>query len=285
MSKLSRTSGLLSWDWLDRMARRATEERRIKKRLVVIFFALLLTAIVQACEPQGSSPSAQPIAPIAADTPRPEVPAPAPTPTSTLIPTFTPAAAPVPTRRQTLVLPSGPAAAPTVETETATATSNPEASPTDTPEPTPAAAPITTRASEPGPAATTAPAPFETPDPVSTPTASSDAAEGTDLICGGASAEITDLDKKGPPEVVTLSGSGDLTGWYLISVRGSQRFDFPAGFNLNGTVQILSATDYFEKVASSLFWTTANMWSNSNDDDAELYDCSGVLVSEYDDGS
>ena len=102
--------------------------------------------------------------------------------------------------------------------------------------------------------------------------------------CGGATAEITGLEKQGPPEAVTLSGSGDLTGWYLISVRGNQRFDFPSGFFLDGAVQILSATPSFQNSGVLLFWRSSNVWNNSSDDDAELYDCDGNLVRVFDDG-
>ena len=103
-------------------------------------------------------------------------------------------------------------------------------------------------------------------------------------FCGGTSAEITALDKRGSPEVVRISGSGDLTGWYLISVRGDQRFDFPAGFVLEGSVHILSGAGAGPSAGSQLFWTGRNVWNNSSDDDAKLYDCADVLVSHYDDG-
>lgn len=102
------------------------------------------------------------------------------------------------------------------------------------------------------------------------------------LVCGGTSATITALDKLG--ERVTVSGTGDMTGWFLISEGGNQRFDFPSGFMLSGAVQIVSGRDPFAATASSLWWLTSTVWSNTTDDDALLYDCTGKLVQRFDDG-
>ena len=123
------------------------------------------------------------------------------------------------------------------------------------------------------PTSTASPSP--TPPGTATPTPTVGGA------CGAASAAITALDKYS--EVVTVSGSGNLTGWYVISVRGNQRFDFPANFTLTGTVQVRSGTPEFANSPSQLWWTSANQWSNSEDDDAALYNCTGQLVSYYDD--
>lgn len=99
-----------------------------------------------------------------------------------------------------------------------------------------------------------------------------------------ASARITALDKRGPPEIVTIAGSGELTGWYLISTRGAQRFDFPDGLMLDGSVRVLSGAEPEPDTAAELSWTGQNVWNNAEDDDAELYDCVGALVSTFDDG-
>ena len=95
---------------------------------------------------------------------------------------------------------------------------------------------------------------------------------------------ITGLDKVA--EVVTITGSGSMTGWRLVSERGAatQRFDFPSGFVLSGSVQVVSATPAFTNTANRLWWTAVNVWNNSDDDDALLYDASGQLVCEFDDG-
>jgi micrococcal nuclease len=96
------------------------------------------------------------------------------------------------------------------------------------------------------------------------------------------SVSIVSLDKV--LEVVTVAGSGDLTGWYLISTRGNQRFNFPAGFALSGSVQIQSGTAEFTNSSTLLWWTAATQWNNSEDDDAILYSCTGAQVSYLDDG-
>lgn len=131
-----------------------------------------------------------------------------------------------------------------------------------------------------------------TATPVHSPTGSPTAGGGASTTatlaptpptsCTSASAAITSLDKV--LEVVTVSGSGNLTGWYLISTKGNQRFDFPSGFVLNGSVGILSGTPSFANSASRLWWSVATQWNNSEDDDAVLYDCVGQPVSYFDDG-
>lgn len=75
-----------------------------------------------------------------------------------------------------------------------------------------------------------------------------------------------------------------MTSWYLMSMRGSQRFDFPANFTLNGSVQVKSAAAPFLNSSAQLWWTSVNMWNNSDDDDGALYNCSGQQVSYFDDG-
>ena len=100
-------------------------------------------------------------------------------------------------------------------------------------------------------------------------------------FCGGATAEITGLFKATTPEVVTISGTGDATGWYLISVTGNQRFDFPDGFQFTPNVEIHSATTAAGG-ASTLIWTAGNVWNNASEDDAELFDCDDVLVDHFD---
>ena len=102
--------------------------------------------------------------------------------------------------------------------------------------------------------------------------------------CGGATAQIVGLDKTSKPEVVAIAGNGDLTGWYLVSVRGQQRYEFPSGFVLDGTVEVRSATPQFEDSSSKLHWSASAIWNNAEDDDAELYDCDERLVDRFDDG-
>lgn len=132
-------------------------------------------------------------------------------------------------------------------------------------------APATPTPSRPG---ATTPTVTATPTPPATPTPG-----GT---CAAAAARITRLDKGA--EFVRIEGSGDLTGWYLVSERGSQRFDFPPGFVLNGWVEVWSGVPQFANTVTSLWWSGEKNWNNSENDDALLFDCTGRLVQRFDDG-
>jgi hypothetical protein len=128
-----------------------------------------------------------------------------------------------------------------------------------------------------------------TPTPATataTPTATPTTVTATPTVggCSAATATITGLSKSSNPETVTVSGNGLLTGWYIISESGNQRFDFPAGYTLSGSVTIASASAATANPPSVLLWTTQNVWNNSADDDAFLYDCQGVLRSTFEDG-
>ncbi|MEO8538126.1 MAG: MBL fold metallo-hydrolase [bacterium] len=134
--------------------------------------------------------------------------------------------------------------------------------------PTPGSPPVTPIPTGPAPPGTPPPAPSATVIPGG--------------VCGGATATIVGVDKVG--EVVTLSASGNLTGWRLVSLTGSQSFDFPSGFVATGTVQVRSAVPIFANTATTLWWSTSNVWNNSSNDDAALYNCVGQLVQTFDDG-
>ena len=45
-----------------------------------------------------------------------------------------------------------------------------------------------------------------------------------------------------------------------------------------------AATLQFANSASVLWWLSANVWNNSSNDDAALYNCNGELVQTFDDG-
>jgi len=100
--------------------------------------------------------------------------------------------------------------------------------------------------------------------------------------CGGGTAGITGLSKQG--EWVEVTGNGNLTGWKLVSTGGNQEFAFPSGFLLNGTVRIRSGTGPGSILPGELWWTVSAIWNNSENDDAELWDCAGHRVSVFDDG-
>ena len=83
---------------------------------------------------------------------------------------------------------------------------------------------------------------------------------------------------------MTLTASGNLTGWKLVSVAGSQTLNFPNGFVGTGIVQVKSNSPVFANTASMLGWSTFNLWNNSSNDDAQLYNGDGQLVQTFDDG-
>lgn len=139
---------------------------------------------------------------------------------------------------------------------------------------TPATPTPTSGSGTPPATATATPTRTPTPGATATPTAGGS--------CAAATARIISLDKVA--EEVVIEGSGNLTGWYLISERGNQRFNFPAGFVLNGRVTIVSEKPQFPDTATRLWWTSSAVWNNSQDDDALLYNCNGQLVQRFDDG-
>ena len=169
--------------------------------------------------------------------------------------------------------PSSPPAATPTPTTPATAT------PTQAATATPTASAAATSTNAPTSTATTTPTstPTPTPSPTQSPTATP-----TPGVCGGATAEITGLDKAG--EIVTLSGTGNMTGWTLTSTAGSQTFNFPAGFVANGTFTIHSDTPQFANTSNALWWSVSPLWNNATNDDAVLYNCNGVQVDFFDDG-
>ncbi len=148
--------------------------------------------------------------------------------------------------------------------------------------PTPTATPTTTATST----ATATPTQTTATATPTTVTATPPTATASPTVggCSAATATITALNKSGNPETVTISGSGLLTGWYLISESGNQRYDFPAGYTLSGTVTIASGSAASSNPPGTLLWTTANVWNNTSDDDAFLYDCQGTLKSTFEDG-
>ena len=118
--------------------------------------------------------------------------------------------------------------------------------------------------------------------PPASPTAAATPPTTSAGNCGGATGTITGLDKVA--EIVTVNAQGPMSGWYVISTRGSQRYDFPYDFVGAGVVQIWSGAAQFPDSPGQLWWTSANVWNNSSNDDAELHDCNGAVVDTFDDG-
>ncbi len=113
--------------------------------------------------------------------------------------------------------------------------------------------------------------------PTSTPTATP-----TTGTCASATGDIVALDKAG--ETVTVNAQGLMTGWYIVSESGNQRFDFPDGYVGNGNVTIYSGTPQFTNSQSMLWWSGSNLWNNGSDDDATLFDCNDTQRDFFEDG-
>jgi hypothetical protein len=88
---------------------------------------------------------------------------------------------------------------------------------------------------------------------------------------------ITALVFSGGDETVAIKNSGPkpqlLNGWQLVSVVGSQIYDFPDGITLavGATVRVHSGPTAVDNPPADLFWTTAFIWNNQGDK-AELRD-------------
>jgi hypothetical protein len=93
---------------------------------------------------------------------------------------------------------------------------------------------------------------------------------------------ISMLDKSAEYVEITNNSSEniDMTGWYIVSVKGNQTYKFPDGYTLNSGAKIKVVSN---SAIGDLQWTTKNVWNNSDDDDAELYDKNGILISRWDD--
>lgn len=51
--------------------------------------------------------------------------------------------------------------------------------------------------------------------------------------------------------------------WKPVSACGKHGLAPPDGFTLSGSVSIYSATTFLEPTANTLWWTTVNMWQDS----------------------
>ncbi len=73
-----------------------------------------------------------------------------------------------------------------------------------------------------------------------------------------------------------------LTGWQLISVKGDQRFPFPAGFTMSHGQSCRVYTDEDHPEHCGLNWGSSDqaIWRNSGDK-AELRDAAGTLIDWY----
>lgn len=112
-----------------------------------------------------------------------------------------------------------------------------------------------------------------------TTTSTSTTTTALPTACGGTVASIVSLDKQ--DEIVVIrrdAGPGDMTGWYLVSTLGNQRFDFPDGFVIGTRVEIHSGPSPCSNSSTVLCWTTAFVWNNEETETAQLFNCQGTLV-------
>lgn len=96
----------------------------------------------------------------------------------------------------------------------------------------------------------------------------------------GAHVEITRVELGA--ERVTVQNTGsvaqDLTGWWMLSVEGSQRYRFPAGFVLGPGESVVVVSGRETAGPGELLWSRQNI-HNDKGDVCELYDAQGTLVS------
>jgi hypothetical protein len=96
--------------------------------------------------------------------------------------------------------------------------------------------------------------------------------------------EIVNVDRL--EEVATITNKGDVTvelgGWYLVSVEGNQRFNFPSDYLLRPGyhVSITSGPEARDNPPQELLWTRRSVWNNAGDP-AELYSSDGICVCHY----
>ncbi|MDP2719192.1 MAG: lamin tail domain-containing protein [Dehalococcoidia bacterium] len=166
---------------------------------------------------------------------------------------------------------------------------SPPPSPVSTPLPvsqiTPSPAPVVTPAATASPIPTPTPSPPPSPTPTFSPTPSPTIVPTPAGTPQNAAIKIVSIDKEAEI-VIIVNGSDsivDLTGWYLLSKTGNQKYNFPQGFVLESgkTVKVLSGRDAASSGADELIWSRAYIWNNNEPDPGELYNASGQLISTY----
>lgn len=106
------------------------------------------------------------------------------------------------------------------------------------------------------------------------------AVPGTTVTPAASGLIVSSLDKTA--EKVTIKNNSDheinLAGYYIISVRGNQKYTFPSvNIKAGASITITSGTS-----AGDLTWGAGNVWNNSESDPAELYDQNGKLLFRFD---
>jgi beta-lactamase superfamily II metal-dependent hydrolase len=110
---------------------------------------------------------------------------------------------------------------------------------------------------------------------------SPDTGGGTGHDINASSKDVKIISVNKVSEIVTIRNEGaadvDMTGWVLVSVKGNQRYTFPS-YTLKAGKSVTVASG---GASGDLFWTSANIWNNSESDPAELYDSQGILIDTF----
>ena len=272
-------------------------QRRFGVKLAMAVSALALLALMSAC---GGQPSAAATAtPSAAPTPAPTS---TPLLVSALAPAPDPTAAPTPTQRPTATLTPQPTATPLptpTETPTSQPTQTPTPLPTDTPTPLPTdtptplstetPTPLPTNTDTPTPADTPNPPPADTPTPLPTdtptpePTATPSpkpASPDVRIACIFFDGAVSRTESDEYVAIVNEGGRAqDITGWRLLDIAdGRPQFVFPSRTLEPGeTIRVYTNQMHTDSGGFS-FGSRSAIWSNSDPDEAGLYDADGTLV-------
>lgn len=95
---------------------------------------------------------------------------------------------------------------------------------------------------------------------------------------------ISDLNKKEEYVILTNTSetSVNISGWYIVSVLGGQKFTFPQ-YSLDSNV-FVKVGDSEKNLDVNFHWMEGRgVWNNSKSDPAELYDNFGNLIHRFDD--
>ncbi|MWC29163.1 lamin tail domain-containing protein [Paenibacillus sp. MMS18-CY102] len=88
----------------------------------------------------------------------------------------------------------------------------------------------------------------------------------------------------------SLKNTIDLKGWSVVSSDGKETYTFKNSFTLgpdcyvfltSGNEGAKGITTDFEAYSRTLIWSAKELWKDQSEDNAQLYDASGTLVSEY----
>ena len=91
--------------------------------------------------------------------------------------------------------------------------------------------------------------------------------------------------KDNEADTVTLRNTGsatvDLSGWYVLSERGTEIYVLPEGTLLEAGASLTVGT-LTTKAETEFVWPDKNVWHDTKDDPAGLYDVYGRLISHID---